>query len=423
MAEKYYLDQAGLERLVSYINNSLKAKANAADVPTKEDFQEYIDEATGYVDADELQAALSEYLTNEEFEEFKATLSTVYHFRGSVADLAELQAIQDPEIGDVYNIIDTGMNAAWDGEQWDDFGSIADLSEYVTFDDIAGIDIPTIDSILYGGSSAVVSDADGIKAMIANDAPVVDLVLSQDMTLSETLTIPSGKKVNLNLAGQKLEIGANKEVMVNGELVIDGNGEIDAKSWGLTAYGSNAKIVVNSGHLEATESPLVAEHGARLEINGGELEGKDNCPIMGQGSAGNGNVNIIMNGGKLIAHITSAGYTACGVYMPNSGSFTMNGGEIVSDGAGLVMRAGTVTLNGGSITANGASGVKGKVGDSKVTVGPYAVIYDESAKYPGAAEGEFKLVIGENMVLAGTDGDVDVLLSEGATANIIDNRA
>jgi hypothetical protein len=100
----------------------------------------------------------------------------------------------------------------------------------------------------------------------------------------------------------------------------------------------------------------------------------------------------------------------------------MNGGEIISDGAGLVMRAGEVELNGGSIVANGVSGSRGKVGDSRVVVGPYAVVYDESAKYPGVANGEFKLTIGQNMVLQGTDGDVETLLSSGAVANIIDNR-
>jgi len=87
-------------------------------------------------------------------------------------------------------------------------------------------------------------------------------------------------------------------------------------------------------------------------------------------------MNVVMNGGTLIAHIQSAGYIACGVYVPNTGSFTMNGGEIISDGCGLCMRGGQVNLNGGSIIANGASGVEGKVGDSRVVVGPYAVVYD-----------------------------------------------
>ena len=146
-----------------------------------------------------------------------------------------------------------------------------------------------------------------------------------------------------------------------------------------------------------------------ITINGGTITGNDNCPIMGNGSptgaANDGtNLNVIMNGGRLIAHIISAGYAACGVYIPNSGSFTMNGGEIISDGVGLVMRGGTVNLNGGNIIADGASGATGKVGDARQVVGSYAVSYDANSKYP--AYETLALNIGENMVLQGTDGDI-----------------
>ena len=423
MAEKYYLDQEGLERLVNYINDSLSAKANTVDVPSKEDLARYIDEATGFVDQDELDAALADYVTDNDFDAFKETLQTVYHFRGSVENLAELQAIENPELGDVYNIKDTGMNAAWDGEAWDDFGSIVDLSGYLLDEDVDRIAIPTVDAILYGGKSAVVSDATGFNAMLANDEPVVTVTLNKNIALSNGATIASDKKVILDLGDSTVSIPSNKELVVNGELVINGNGEIDAAKWGVNVYGPNAKVTMNSGKVSAQESPMCIQGGAKFVMNGGELEGADNCPLMGQGSSGNGGTEMIMNGGKLIAHITSAGYIACGVYMPNDGKFVMNGGEIISDGVGLVMRAGEVELNGGSITANGTTSVKGKVGDSRVVVGPYAVVYDELAKYPGAKTGEFKLTINEDMQLAGTDGDLDVLLSEGASANIIDNRA
>ena len=76
MAEKYYLDQEGLERLVQYINNALSAKANSTDVPSKEDLDEYIANATGYVDQEELNAALASYVTDGDFETFKETLNT-----------------------------------------------------------------------------------------------------------------------------------------------------------------------------------------------------------------------------------------------------------------------------------------------------------------------------------------------------------
>ena len=139
------------------------------------------------------------------------------------------------------------------------------------------------------------------------------------------------------------------------------------------------------------------------------------------GSANDGtNMHVVMNGGKLIAKIQSAGYTACGVYVPNSGSFIMNGGEIISDGAGLVMRGGKVTLNGGKITANGAAGATGKVGDSRVVVGSYAVVYDANSKYP--AMDSLELIVGKDMILEGTDGDIQTILADGVEANITDNR-
>lgn len=425
MAEKQYLDQEGLERLVEYINNALSVKADSSSVPSKDDLARYIEEATGYVDQEELEAALADYVTDSDFDEFKDSLSTVYHFRGSVADLAELQAIQNPEVGDVYNIIDTGMNAAWDGEMWDDFGSIADLSPYQLEAEVKSISIPVVDSILYGGKSAIVSDVAGLNAMLANDEPVVTVKLNDDIVFAEDVVVATDKKVILDLAGNKMSIPSGKELKVNGELVIDGDGEIDAARWGVNAYGADAKVTLNSGKLVAAESPMSIQGGASFVMNGGELEGLDNCPLMGQGTAGNGGTEMIMNGGKLIAHITSAGYIACGVYMPNDGKFVMNGGEIISDGAGVVMRAGEVELNGGSIKANGTTGVAGKVGDSRVVVGPYAVVYDEKANYPGLQTGEFKLTIGANMSLQGTDGDISILMPTGkdiSEANIVDNR-
>lgn len=55
----------------------------------------------------------------------------VFHYKGSVATYADLPA-SDNEIGDVYNVIDTGKNYAWDGSVWDDLGGLVDLSNYYT---------------------------------------------------------------------------------------------------------------------------------------------------------------------------------------------------------------------------------------------------------------------------------------------------
>lgn len=58
-------------------------------------------------------------------------LAGVFHYKGSVATYADLPA-SDNEVGDVYNVIDTGKNYAWDGSAWDDLGGLVDLSNYYT---------------------------------------------------------------------------------------------------------------------------------------------------------------------------------------------------------------------------------------------------------------------------------------------------
>jgi hypothetical protein len=99
----------------------------------------------------------------------------------------------------------------------------------------------------------------------------------------------------------------------------------------------------------------------------------------------------------------------------------MNGGEIESDGCGICMRGGLVKIGANAkITATGTAGVKGKVGDSRVVVGPYAIVYDANSKYPGMDS--LELIIEHGAQLSGTDGDIDTILAEDQVANITDNR-
>ena len=62
-----------------------------------------------------------------------AALVGVFHYKGSVATYGDLPAT-DNEVGDVYNVLDTGKNYAWSGIFWDDLGGIVDLSNLVTLD-------------------------------------------------------------------------------------------------------------------------------------------------------------------------------------------------------------------------------------------------------------------------------------------------
>ncbi len=77
--------------------------------------------------------------TKAELEAIEGRLTGVYHFKGNVDDLTALEAIENPEEGDVYNIGDTGINAAWvvdenhdKGGYWDQFGMTVDLNNIET---------------------------------------------------------------------------------------------------------------------------------------------------------------------------------------------------------------------------------------------------------------------------------------------------
>ena len=60
-------------------------------------------------------------------------IAGVFKYKGSVATVSDLPA-NDNEIGDTYNVLDTGDNYTWDGTGWDKLSGIVDLSNYVTLD-------------------------------------------------------------------------------------------------------------------------------------------------------------------------------------------------------------------------------------------------------------------------------------------------
>ena len=465
MSQKQYLDIEGAQLLIDYLNTQLDNKSENIELPDDlvhtADLDPYAlrTELNGLVNTSALATALtgyarssdipdvSNFVSSSDLQRIENKISGVYHFRGNVANLAALQAVQNPEVGDVYNLLDTGMNAAWTGTAWDDFGTTVDLSGYVREEDVQSIALAQLNAMLYSGKSAVVNTIDAVSAMLASDEPEVEIVLNKNLAAAAPIEIPTGKTVTLDLGGQTLSSGNNYALEVNGGILVLKNGTVETTGTGdtarpvvvfsgsvtvdgaevisqhdcaISATGSNSEVIIESGRVQAQESGVLVTSGASVIVNGGEIECTDNCPLQGNGTAGKGNVSMVMNGGKLIAHITSAGYAACGVYMPNSGSFVMNGGEIESDGCGICMRGGTVQLNAGKVTATGTAGSVGKVGDSRIVVGPYAIVYDAQSKYP--AMDTLNLVIENGVVLNGTDGEISYILQDGTAANVTDNR-
>lgn len=73
-------------------------------------------------------------------------VSSAYKYKGSVANREALPS--NAQVGDVYDLQDTGMNVAWNGTAWDDLGTTIDLSGYVQETDLVAITNGEIDEIL-----------------------------------------------------------------------------------------------------------------------------------------------------------------------------------------------------------------------------------------------------------------------------------
>ncbi len=102
---------------------------------------------SGYQTSGDVQQAINkakEGLATEEYVNNK--VSTVYRYKGTVANKEALPA--SAEIGDTYNLQDTGMNVAWNGTAWDDLGADVDLSGYYSKEELKPIENSEIDKIV-----------------------------------------------------------------------------------------------------------------------------------------------------------------------------------------------------------------------------------------------------------------------------------
>ncbi len=451
MAIKFFLNQSGLNQYLENISESDNTSAantsnNLIVIANSEIFSNKSQQfssinVNSYVSQVETENGGIDFILTNSITD----VNKVYHFRDEVENFAALSSI-NPVVDDLYRLKDLGLYAVWTGEEWDQFGIIDNFNTNLVKEDVQAISTATLNKVLYNFKPIMVSNLEEFMEALASAQDTIAISLTSSFSLPSPISIPAKKVIIINLNNYKLtsanmafdisnskvtfnngiiESQVNDTILVanNGTVTIDGT-EIISPRNGI-AVKNGATAIMNSGSITSQEAGILGLKNSTIVVNGGMITGIDNGPLMGNGSPAGSvndgtNCNIIMNGGTLVAHIQTAGYIACGVYVPNSGSFTMNGGSILSDGCGICMRGGQVNLNGGEIIAQGAEGVYGKVGDSRIVVGPYAVVYDAQSNYP--AMNSLELNIASGMQLQGTDGDINYVLESGVEANVNDNR-
>lgn len=367
--------------------------------------------------------------TKTELQQVIEQVSQAFKYKGSVNTYADLLLIVDPQTGDVWNVIDTGKNYAWSGTEWDDLGGLADLSNYWSKDDLVALTRLDIDEITGSAST--------VEAFLAILASSNEVMLDENLNFAEPITIDKNFTIDLN--GKRIQSVINNSLFdvdggtltikgtgtvdtvnsiasaVNGGKIVISNGTFNSDAVGFTVTGVGSKITFNGGALEAGTGGIGAVDGAEILINGGQIEADDNYVLFTNKTSGRGNNTITINGGRLIANVNTTGHESVGVYIANDDSFLMNDGEIVAnDGVGICMRAGTVVINDGTITATGQAGTTGVIGDDNTPMTKSAIIYHESANFPGKQGINLTIAGG---TITGVDHSVHVLSNE-ATPNV-----
>lgn len=162
------------------------------------------------------------------------SVKRVMEYKGSVATFEDLPF--DSQVGDVWNVSDTGSNYAWDGEKWDKFSEIVDLSGYQTK--------------LTAGKGITIEG----NVISASDSGTIETEITEDST---DTTVPSSKavwdKVNV-LEDRFVEGNPDYVVEGTGNLATIGNRAFIKKNDGL-AYGMVCQINNYNGCILVSEIP------------------------------------------------------------------------------------------------------------------------------------------------------------------------
>lgn len=216
-------------------------------------------------------------LTNDYYnkEEIEQKFSGMYHFKGSVATKEDLNAITNPAIGDVYNIIDTNMNAGWTGEAWDEFAPTVNLDGYIHEDNLKAVANEDIEILFVPAAEAVAEEAvllsrltDGGKISI-----VEDMLLDSSLnTREDRRTIASDAAVNFYNKQISIDVNSNTE---------------DSANWAALYVGPNSTVTFEgtSGGIVLADPPTpekagpfcICNNGGDVTIKSGTYIGNGSC--------------------------------------------------------------------------------------------------------------------------------------------------
>lgn len=87
-----------------------------------------------------------ELLESQFSDEIAAALASAIEYKGVKPTVADLPASGN-KVGDMWHVAEDGGEYAWDGSQWQEMGSVVDLSPYVKHSDVSIVTNAQIDAM------------------------------------------------------------------------------------------------------------------------------------------------------------------------------------------------------------------------------------------------------------------------------------
>ena len=362
---------------------------------------------------------ITDAATKTELEEVKTAIAGVYKYKGTVQTIEDLENIVNPQNGDIYDVEEDGANYAWNAAEnrWDCLGSIINIE---------GISNDELDIIIGCASSEA-----ALRQLFAQGG---NIELGANVDITSSISVTKNTVLNLNnytlsgnMNGYLFVADGAKLTFENGHInsgkriaSAENGGEIRIKNGSYTSgdvafasLGSNSKVVVDGGTITGQEGCIGAFDGSEIIINNGDIISLDNAAIFTSSTIERGQNIIEINGGQITGNVDSSNYESCCLFIANNDTVEINGGTFIStDGCGILMRGGTVLINTCEVTANKNaqnSHSPGKIGNNTTLMSASAVIYHESADYPGKFG--MSLTI-NNGVFVGADHAVEIISNE-----------
>ncbi|MBQ2174832.1 MAG: hypothetical protein II453_07185 [Alphaproteobacteria bacterium] len=259
-------------------------------------------------------------------QELVESIGTVMRYKGSVANYAALQAIQNPTLGDTYNVLDTGSNYTWDGSAWDAIGSAVDLSAYRTAAQqdvidatkqdtlVSGTNIKTVNgnSLLGSGNVDALPTQTGQSGKFlttdGTDASWSDKPLANNTTHGLSILGTSsnpyastsiGKYSNASGMGSIAISDSYGSATASGTYATCVGGDSSATGTAATAFGSHAKATANYATQigYGTNSETNSVYASTSTSDNWKLLGSDGTIPQARLATGGTNGQVLMTDG------------------------------------------------------------------------------------------------------------------------------